>query len=124
MNTTIIAEIGINHNGDLNIAKKLIDVASFAGCSVVKFQKRNPELAVPEHQKNIMRETPWGYITYLEYKYKVEFEKKEYDEIDRYCKKKNIDWFASCWDTDSVDFINNYNPPAHKIASAFTAEKI
>jgi len=119
----IIGEIGINHNGSLKIAKELIDIAANAGCDAVKFQKRNPEIAVPDHQKNVMRETPWGYITYLDYKYKVEFEKKEYDQIDKYCKMKKIDWFASCWDIDSVDFINNYDPPAHKIASASITHK-
>ena len=89
-----------------------------AGFDAVKFQKRNPEVAVPDHQKEIKRETPWGYITYLDYKYKVEFEKEEYDVIDKYCKEKGIDWFASCWDVDSVSFMKQYNPPAHKIASA------
>ena len=77
----IIAEIGINHNGDLDVAKKLIDIAAVAGCNSVKFQKRNPEICVPEHQKSVLRDTPWGRITYLDYKYKVEFGKKEYDEI-------------------------------------------
>lgn len=108
MNTNIIAEIGINHNGDLDIAKKLIDVASAAGCDYVKFQKRTPELCVPEEQKNQMRDTPWGKITYLEYKHKTEFGKKEYDEIALYCEKKNIKWFASVWDTESVDFMKEY----------------
>lgn len=108
MNTNIIAEIGINHNGDLDIAKKLIDVASVAGCQYVKFQKRTPELCVPEEQKNQMRDTPWGKITYLEYKYKTEFGKKEYDEIALYCEKKNIKWFASVWDVESVDFMKQY----------------
>ena len=114
----IIGEIGINHNGSLENAIKLIDSAVDAGCDAVKFQKRNPEVAVPDHQKGVMRETPWGYITYLDYKYKVEFEKEEYDAIDKYCKEKGIDWFASCWDVDSVNFMKQYNPPAHKIASA------
>ena len=99
--THIIAEIGINHNGDLNIAKKLIDVASLSGCDSVKFQKRNPDVCVPEHQKSVMRDTPWGRMTYLEYKYKVEFGKEEYDEIDRYCKERNIQWSASPGDMDS-----------------------
>tara|TARA_Y100000590_G_scaffold470247_1_gene663055 strand:+ start:414 stop:1277 length:864 start_codon:yes stop_codon:yes gene_type:complete len=116
--TYIIAEIGINHNGDINIAKQLIDVAQKAGCDAVKFQKRNPDVCVPEKQKKIMRETPWGYITYLDYKYKVEFEKKEYDIIDQYCKEKNIHWFASPWDTDSVKFLSQYDIPALKLPSA------
>lgn len=108
MNTNIIAEIGINHNGDLDLAKKLIDISSVAGCKYVKFQKRTPDLCVPEDQKNKIRETPWGKITYLEYKNNIEFGKKEYDEIDRYCKDKKIKWFASVWDKPSADFISNY----------------
>ena len=116
--TYIIAEIGINHNGDLDIAKRLIDIASLSGCDAVKFQKRNPDVCVPEHQKNIMRETPWGAMTYLEYKYKVEFGKEEYDEIDRYCKEKDIAWSASPWDLDSLEFLNQYDLPFIKIPSA------
>ena len=116
--TYIIAEIGINHNGDINIAKKLIKVAKDAGCNAVKFQKRNPDVCVPEKQKKIMRETPWGYISYLDYKYKVEFEKEEYDIIDAYCKELDIQWFASPWDVDSVKFLSQYNIPALKVPSA------
>jgi N-acetylneuraminate synthase len=104
----IIAEIGINHNGDINLAKKLIDISSVAGCKYVKFQKRTPELCVPEDQKNKIRETPWGKISYIEYKNKIEFGKKEYDEIDSYCKEKGIKWFASVWDKPSAEFISNY----------------
>lgn len=116
--TYIIAEIGINHNGSIDIAKKLIDIASVAGCDAVKFQKRNPDVCVPEHQKNVMRDTPWGKMTYLEYKYKVEFGKKEYDEIDSYCKQKGIAWSASPWDLDSLHFLNQYDIPFIKIPSA------
>ena len=116
--TYIIAEIGINHNGDLDIAKKLIDVASLSGCDSVKFQKRNPDVCVPEHQKSVMRDTPWGRMTYLDYKYKVEFGKEEYDEIDRYCKERNIQWSASPWDMDSLEFLNQYDLPYIKIPSA------
>ncbi len=116
--TYIIAEIGINHNGSLENTKKLIDVASLAGCDAVKFQKRNPDVCVPEHQKSVMRETPWGTMTYLEYKYKVEFEKEEYDEIDRHCKEKGIEWSASPWDLDSLEFLTNYEIPFIKIPSA------
>lgn len=116
--TYIIAEIGINHNGDLDIAKRLIDIASLSGCDAVKFQKRNPDICVPEHQKNIMRDTPWGTMTYLEYKYKVEFEKTEYDEIDRYCKEKGIAWSASPWDLDSLKFLTQYDLPFIKLPSA------
>ena len=114
----IIGEIGINHNGDINIAKKLIDVAAWAGCDAVKFQKRTPEVVVPPGEREKMRETPWGYITYLEYRYKVEFGEEEYAEIDRYCKEKGIVWFASPWDEQSVDFLEQFNPATHKVASA------
>ena len=116
--TFIIAEIGINHNGDLNTAKRLIDVAVMAGCDAVKFQKRTPEKSVPPEYQNVMRETPWGLISYLEYRHKVEFGFEEYSEIDRYCREKGILWFASCWDEDSVDFIEQFSPPCYKIASA------
>lgn len=116
--TYIIAEIGINHNGSIDIAKKLIDIASVAGCDAVKFQKRNPDVCVPEHQKNVMRDTPWGKMTYLDYKYKVEFGKKEYDEIDSYCKEKGISWSSSPWDLDSLHFLNEYDIPFIKIPSA------
>ena len=119
----IIAEIGINHNGDLNIAKELIDIAKVAGCDVVKFQKRNPDVCVPEHQKTVLRETPWGEMTYLDYKYKVEFNRQEYDEIDLYCKDKNIKWTASPWDLDSLNFLNQYNNlPFIKIPSALLTD--
>lgn len=120
----VVAEIGINHNGDLAIAKKLIDMAKEAGCQAVKFQKRTPEKCVPEDQKNKMRETPWGYMTYLDYKKKIEFEKKEYGEIDKYCKDKGILWLASCWDEDSVDFMEQFNPPCYKIASACLTDDV
>ena len=108
MKTKIIGEIGINHNGDINIAKKLIDVASIAGCDYVKFQKRNPDVCVPEEQKNKMRETPWGEMTYLEYKHRMEFEHEEYDELFKYAESKKIGIFASVWDKDSVDFMKRY----------------
>jgi len=116
--TYIIAEIGINHNGSLDIAKKLIDVAALSGCDAVKFQKRNPDVCVPEHQKEKLRETPWGTMTYLDYKYKVEFEKEEYDEIDRYCREKGIQWSASPWDIDSLNFLMEYDIPWLKVPSA------
>jgi N-acetylneuraminate synthase len=114
----IIAEVGINHNGILQIAKRLVDVAFMAGCDAVKFQKRTPEKAVPPEYQNVMRETPWGIISYLEYRRMVEFGYKEYDEINQYCKEKGILWFASCWDEDSVDFIEQFSPPCYKVASA------
>ena len=118
MKTYVIAEIGLNHNGDLGIAKKLIDIASAAGCDSVKFQKRNPDVCVPEKEKSKIRKTPWGEMTYLEYKYKVEFGKEEYDEIDRYCKERDIDWSASPWDLDSLEFLLQYDIPYIKIPSA------
>jgi N-acetylneuraminate synthase len=114
----VIAEIGINHNGDINIAKKLIDVAVEAGCQAVKFQKRTPAICVPEEQKSQIRETPWGMMTYLEYKERTEFGQTEYEEIDRYCKTKGIDWFASPWDVPSLDFLLGFDPVCIKIASA------
>jgi N-acetylneuraminate synthase len=116
--TYIIGEIGINHNGDLEAAKQLIDLAKWAGADAVKFQKRTPELAVPDDQKDKMRETPWGYISYMEYRYKVEFEEKEYREIDAHCKAKGIDWFVSAWDEPSVDFMEAFDPPCYKVPSA------
>ena len=114
----IIAEIGINHNGDIRIAKELINVAVEHGCNAVKFQKRVPEIATPEHQKHIIRETPWGAMTYLNYKKKIEFGEKEFIEIAEHCKKKGIDWFCSVWDVPSVDFVEVFNPPMHKVPSA------
>lgn len=114
----IIAEIGINHNGDIEVAKKLIDAAVNAGCDAVKFQKRTPEICVPIEQRNIVRETPWGALTYLEYRHRLEFGQDEYEEIDRYCRQKAIPWFASCWDEPSVDFIEQFSPICYKIASA------
>tara|TARA_B100000427_G_scaffold140520_1_gene116897 strand:+ start:6418 stop:7290 length:873 start_codon:yes stop_codon:yes gene_type:complete len=114
----LIAEIGINHNGDIQIAKKLIDAAHSCGWDSVKFQKRNPDVCVPEAQKPIKRDTPWGEMTYLDYKKRIEFEKKEYDEIDIYCQDKEIDWTVSVWDTDSLEFILNYDVPYLKIPSA------
>lgn len=119
----VIAEIGINHNGDLNIAEKLIDAAKEAGCDAVKFQKRNPERCVPPDIRDKMRDTPWGYITYLDYRYKVEFQEREYREIDRYCRKVGIDWFASCWDVDSVNFMEQFSPAVHKIPSAMLTNR-
>ena len=118
----IIAEIGINHNGSLDFARQMILAAQQAGVDAVKFQKRTPELCVPEHQRNQMRETPWGYITYLDYRYKVEFGQEDYQEIDRYCKELGIDWLASSWDIPSVEFMEQFNPPAHKIPSALLTD--
>lgn len=118
----IVAEIGINHNGNLDIAKRLIDAAKSAGCDAVKFQKRTPTLCIPPDQKKKMRDTPWGYISYLEYRHNVEFGQKEYQEIDRHCKKRGIAWFASCWDTPSIDFMEQFAPICYKVPSAMLTD--
>ena len=114
----VIAEIGINHNGDLEIAKQIIDAAVHAGVDAVKFQKRTPEVATPPEQQKQMRETPWGYISYLEYRHKVEFTADQYHEIDDFCKERNIPWMVSVWDESAVDFMENFDTPAYKIPSA------
>ncbi len=114
----IIAEIGINHNGEVELAKKLIDVAKDAGCDAVKFQKRTPEICVPPEQAGVMRETPWGTMTYLEYKERTEFGQLQYKEIDSYCRSRGIVWFASPWDVPSARFLANFETPVMKIASA------
>ncbi len=114
----IIAEIGINHNGSMDIAKKMIAGAVFAGADSVKFQKRTPELCVPHDQWLVERDTPWGRMTYIDYKRKTEFTMKQYFEIDQYARQKGIDWFASCWDIPSIDFIEQFDPPVYKVASA------
>lgn len=116
--TYVIAEIGINHNGSLEITKKLIDAAIKSGCDAVKFQKRTPEICVPRDQWDKERETPWGKMSYIDYKKKIEFTEDDYATIDKYCKKQGIDWFASCWDEPSVDFIEQFNPVIYKMASA------
>ena len=116
--TYIIAEIGINHNGRLDLARQLIEVAAECGCDAVKFQKRDPELCVPPEMKDKMRETPWGYISYLEYRNRVEFGLEDYRSIDKYCREKKIQWFASCWDLPSIDFLAQFDPPCIKIPSA------
>ena len=113
-----IGEIGINHNGDLQIAKKLIDAIFACNWDCAKFQKRNPDVAVPEKQKSVIRDTPWGRISYIEYKYKVEFGQKEYKYIDKYCKEKPVDWTASVWDIDSLNFLTQFDIPFIKIPSA------
>ena len=114
----LIGEIGINHNGDLQIAKKLIDATFACSWDCAKFQKRNPDIAVPEKQKNVMRDTPWGKMTYIDYKHKIEFGKKEYDYINKYCKEKPLDWSVSVWDMDSLEFSMQYNLSFLKIPSA------
>jgi N-acetylneuraminate synthase len=117
----IIAEIGINHNGDINIAKQLIMLAKVAGCNYVKIQKRNPDKCVPEHQKNLIRDTPWGKITYLEYKYKIEFTEEQIIDLIDYSNSIGITFFASVWDTDSVDIMAKYTTIG-KIPSALITD--
>ena len=114
----VIAEIGINHNGDLDIAKQLIKMSAEAGCDAVKFQKRTPELCVPLDQRNVLRETPWGQMTYMEYRYKVEFDQKQYKELADYAQTFSLHLFASPWDVESVDFMVKMNHPVIKIPSA------
>ncbi len=114
----VIAEIGINHNGSLELAKKLIDGAHLAGADAVKFQKRTPELCVPREQWDRERDTPWGRMTYIDYRRRMEFGAREFAAIDRHCRERGILWFASCWDEEAVDFMERFSPPCYKIASA------
>lgn len=114
----IIAEIGINHNGSLDIAKKLIDGAVFAGCNAVKFQKRTPELCVPREQWDVQRDTLWGRMSYIDYRRLMEFTEEQYAEIDHYCRAKGIHWFVSAWDEEAVDFIERFDTPLYKAPSA------
>jgi N-acetylneuraminate synthase len=113
----VIAEIGINHNGDIDIAKRLIDLAKISGCDAVKFQKRTIEVVYKPEELAAPRESPFG-TTNGDLKYGLEFGEEEYQEVDRYCKERKIPWFASCWDEAAVDFIDRFNPPCYKIASA------
>ncbi len=117
-----IAEIGINHNGDIELAKQLIDMAKECGCDAVKFQKRNINKVYTNDYLKSDRNSPWG-TTQREQKEGLEFGKDEYDEIDKYCKEKEIDWFASPWDEDSIDFLKQYNLKYNKIASAMLTNK-
>ena len=114
----LIAEIGINHNGSLKLAKKLIDLAKKYNFDSVKFQKRDPNICVPEHQKDKIRNTPWGEITYFEYKKKIELGETEFRKIDKYCKKIKIDWFCSSWDKNSLKFMKKFKTKYNKVASA------
>ena len=122
-NVYVIAEIGINHNGSENHARKLIDQAHRSGCHAVKFQKRNPDLCVPENQKNKIRETPWGEMTYLEYKWKIEFSVEQYQNLRDYTKMLGMDFIVSCWDEQSIDDIElNVEVDYHKVASALATD--
>jgi N-acetylneuraminate synthase len=114
----VIAEIGINHNGSLDVAKRLIEGAAWAGCDAVKFQKRTPEICVPKDQWGVVRDTPWGRMTYIDYRRRMEFTEKDFIAVDRLCREHEIQWFASCWDEPSVDFMEKFEPPVYKVASA------
>jgi N-acetylneuraminate synthase len=116
--TYVIGEIGINHNGCIETTKRIIDAAVVAGCDAVKFQKRTPDLCVPAHQRDVQRETPWGIMSYIDYKHRIEFGAREYAEIDRYCAERGIHWFASSWDEVALEFVEQFEPVAHKVASA------
>lgn len=119
----IVAEIGVNHNGSVETAKELIKQAHHAGVDAVKFQKRTPELCVPKDQWEIMRETPWGYISYIDYRRKMEFSQEDYAEIDRYCKEFGMPWFASVWDEPSIEFLEAFNPICYKVPSASLTDR-
>jgi N-acetylneuraminate synthase len=114
----VTGEIGINHNGELDNAFALIDAAAEAGCDAVKFQKRTPEVCTPRDQWEIERDTPWGRMTYIDYRHRVEFDEDGYRAIDEHCAKRGIDWFASPWDVESVAFLEKFGVPCYKVASA------
>lgn len=122
MRTFITAEIGINHNGDLELAKKLIDIAAAAGCDAVKFQKRTIEIVYAKEYLDSFRESPWG-NTQRAQKEALEFGKEAYDAIDSYCMEKGIAWFASAWDIESQKFLRQYGCKYNKVASAMLAEE-
>ncbi len=114
----VVAEIGINHNGSLELARKLIDGACLAGADAVKFQKRTPELCVPREHWDVERDTPWGRMKYIDYRRQVEFGEREYAAVGRHCRERGMLWFASCWDEQAVDFMERFDPPCYKVASA------
>ena len=114
----VIAEIGINHNGDMDVARRLIDVAADAGCDAVKFQKRTPDVCVPADQRDIERDTPWGRMSYIDYRHRVEFGASDYQLIAAHSAALGLQWFASCWDEPAVDFMEQFDPPCYKLASA------
>ena len=118
----VIADVGINHNGDLDIAKQLIDGAVKAGCDAVKFQKRTIEKVYSQDDLNKERQSPWG-NTNRDQKNGIEFGKEEYDEINAYCQEKGIDWFASAWDIESQDFLKEYDLKYNKVASAMLTHR-
>jgi len=117
----VIGEIGVNHNGDMANVRALIDLAVRCGLNAVKFQKRTPELCTPPAVRDTIRETPWGSMTYLEYRKRIELSQANYEEIDSYCRKQGIKWFASAWDVDSTKFLDQFNPTIQKVASAMNS---
>jgi N-acetylneuraminate synthase len=114
----VIGEIGLNHNGDVDIARRLIDVAADAGAQAVKFQKRTPEISTPADMRDKLRQTPWGEMTYLEYRYRVEFDREQYQKVAQHAAERGLQWFASPWDVPSVEFLEDLDVPTHKVASA------
>jgi len=122
-NAKIVAEIGINHNGDINIAKSLASLAKNFGADYIKLQKKNPDICVPENEKNIEKPTIFGPMKYIDYKKRMEFNEEKYNEFDRYCTLNDIPWFTSVWDVTSVNFIDKYNPDFIKIPSACITDK-
>lgn len=114
----VVAEIGINHNGSVDVARRMVDVAVGAGCDAVKLQKRTPEACVPRDQWDRLRETPWGVVSYIEYRRRVELPDEDFARVARYCEERGIDWFASSWDEEALDFVETLSPPCHKLASA------
>lgn len=116
--TYIVAEIGINHNGELHVARQLIDAAADAGCDAVKFQKRTPDVCVPLAQRDRLRDTPWGTMSYIQYRHRMEFGRDAYLALAEHCRHRGIDWFTSCWDEAAVDFIEWFDPIGYKIPSA------
>lgn len=119
----VIGEIGLNHNGEVELAKRLIDVAAEAGVDAVKFQKRTPEISTPEHMRDVPRETPWGSMTYFDYRKRIEFDRDAYVEIADHAILRGLDWFASPWDAPSVAFLEELGVVAHKIASACLTDR-
>ncbi|NLT53084.1 MAG: N-acetylneuraminate synthase [Actinomycetales bacterium] len=119
----VIGEIGINHNGDLDIALQLMETAARAGCQAVKFQKRTPEICVPPDQRDKPRSTPWGVMTYLEYKHRMEFGRHDYQQIAKHAGNLGMQWFASPWDVPSVEFLEDLDVVTHKIASSSVTDR-
>jgi N-acetylneuraminate synthase len=119
----LVGEIGINHNGDVQVAKKLIEYCAVFGFDCAKFQKRTPDLCVPEHQKGVVRETPWGTMTYLEYRHRVEFQYEQYRELSGYCIDRGVQFSASVWDLPSVEFMLRFDVPFLKVPSALITNR-